>query len=99
MNIAMSKPRVKETPKRKTTVAPQNPRVKESKQSLELAFGKENYILLAVSFLIVAIGFVLMVGTEDIYSFRKITLAPIVVISGFVFAVYAIMKKPRDKQE
>jgi hypothetical protein len=37
-----------------------------------------------------------MSGTEDILDFRKITLAPIVVIAGFVIVTYGILKKPRD---
>ena len=45
--------------------------------------------------LIIIIGFVLMYGKEDIYDFRKTTLAPIVVILGFVIEIFAIMKKPK----
>lgn len=37
--------------------------------------------------------------TPDIFSFRRITLAPIVVLFGFIFEIYAIMKKPKDDQE
>jgi hypothetical protein len=43
----------------------------------------------------IIIGFVLMYGKEDIYDFRKTTLAPIVVILGFVIEIFAIMKKPK----
>ena len=46
-------------------------------------FGKANYQLLAVSILIVALGFVLMSGNTDIYSNTKIVVAPIVVLAGF----------------
>ena len=58
-------------------------------------FDKANYQLLLVSLFIVVFGFVLMSGTEDIYSFRKIVLAPIVVIGGFIFGFYAILKKTK----
>lgn len=56
-------------------------------------FEKINYQLLLVSIFIVIIGFTLMSGSTDIYSFRKIILAPIVVIGGFIFGFYAILKK------
>lgn len=59
----------------------------------ELVFTKKNYQLLLISIAIVAIGFILMIGTTDIYDFRKTTLAPMVVLFGFGFGVYAILKK------
>jgi hypothetical protein len=48
---------------------------------------------------VIIIGFVLMYGKEDIYDFRKTTLAPIVVIAGFVIEVFAILKKPSSTDE
>ena len=36
------------------------------------------------------------VFNEDIFSFRRITLAPIVVLAGFIFEIWAIMKKPKN---
>jgi amino acid permease len=50
-----------------------------------------------VAFAVVVLGFLLMWGgKEDIYSFRRITLAPIIVIAGFLIGVYAIMYKPKN---
>jgi uncharacterized membrane protein YedE/YeeE len=66
-------------------------------QSSIFVFQKINYQLLLVSILIVVIGFALMSGNTNIYSFRKIVLAPIVVIGGFIFGFYAILKKPKSK--
>ncbi len=67
---------------------------------------KENYILLIIGFLIIIIGFVFMIGGgssdpnifngKELFSFRRITLAPIVVLFGFVFEIWAIMKKPKN---
>jgi hypothetical protein len=48
-----------------------------------------------VGLLTIIVGFVLMYGKEDIYDFRKTTLAPIVVLSGFVIEIFAIMRKPK----
>lgn len=59
----------------------------------ELVFGKKNYQLLLISIAIVVIGFALMSGTTDIYDFRKTLLAPLVVLFGFGFGIYAILKK------
>lgn len=76
----------------------------ETKKS-DLAFGKENYILLLVGLAFIITGFILMTGggsddpnvfSKEIFSFRRITLAPIVVITGFVIEIFAIMKKPKD---
>ena len=63
---------------------------------------KKNYLYMLVGVLIIILGFVLMSGggehtatefDESIFSFRRITLAPIVVIAGFAFEVFAIMKR------
>ncbi|WP_316751035.1 DUF3098 domain-containing protein [Pedobacter gandavensis] len=59
----------------------------------ELVFTKKNYQLLLISIAIVVLGFILMMGTTDIYDFRKTTLAPMTVLFGFAFGVYAILKK------
>lgn len=70
------------------------------------AIPRENYKLLLIGFAIIVLGFVLMVGgkntdpnvfNEDMFNFRRLTLAPIVVLLGFAFEIYAIMKKPKQK--
>ena len=67
------------------------------------AFGKLNYILLIVGFLIVVVGFILMSGSgtteeafnPDIFSTRRIVVAPLVCLFGFIFVVVAILVKPK----
>jgi hypothetical protein len=59
----------------------------------ELVFTKKNYQLLLISIAIVVLGFVLMSGTTDIYDTRKTLIAPLVVLFGFGFGVYAVLKK------
>lgn len=75
----------------------------ENKEDKGYALGKENLRLLMIGFLIIIVGFVLMIGgkstdpnifNKEIFSFQRITLAPIVVMLGFIFEIYAIMKKP-----
>jgi membrane-bound ClpP family serine protease len=77
----------------------------DNKEKLNFALCRENYKLLAIGFAIIVIGFLLMLGgkskdpnvfSEEIFSFRRITLAPIVVLAGFIFEIWAIMKKPKN---
>jgi hypothetical protein len=49
-------------------------------------------MLIGLAFIVV--GNVMMIGKEDIYSFTKITLAPIVIMAGFLVEIYAIMHRP-----
>lgn len=72
----------------------QNPKIKEG-----FVFGKLNYQLFIASVLVVAIGFILMMGTEDIYSFTKITLAPLVVVGGFALGIVSILIHPKENKE
>ena len=68
------------------------------------AFDKVNFILLAVGMVIVVIGFLLMTGAgssdtvyePDIFSVRRIKVAPIVCLIGFVSMIYAVVRKPKD---
>ncbi|MET3114806.1 hypothetical protein AAKU52_002545 [Pedobacter sp. CG_S7] len=59
----------------------------------ELVFTRKNYQLLIIAIAIVVLGFILMVGETNIYDFRKTFIAPMVVLFGFGFGVYAILKK------
>lgn len=68
------------------------------------AFDKVNFILLAVGMAIVVIGFLLMTGAgssdsvyePDIFSVRRIKVAPVVCLVGFVSMIYAVVRKPKN---
>lgn len=68
------------------------------------AFDKKNFILLGIGMVIIIIGFLLMSGpgsTEtafepDIFSVRRIKIAPAVCFFGFIFMIYGILRKPKD---
>lgn len=71
----------------------------------DFPFGKENFIIMLTGLAVIFLGFAMMTGggSEDpkiwnpeIFSWRRITLAPILVISGFVIEVYAILKKSKE---
>lgn len=67
---------------------------------------KINYILIAVAVAVIIIGFALMTGSPstateynpDIFSFRRITLAPIVCLIGFILVIVGIMYRPKEKE-
>jgi hypothetical protein len=71
----------------------------------EFAFGKENYRLMLIGLAFIVVGFLLMIGggsadptkfNPEIFSFRRITLAPILILAGYVIEIFAIMKRPKD---
>ena len=70
-------------------------------------FGKENYRWMLIGLLIIALGLILMGGGKNpnpnefdpnlTYSFRRITLAPILILGGFVVEIFGIFKKDKKK--
>lgn len=73
----------------------------------DFAFGKENFILIALSVVIIALGFILMSGggSEDpagfnpeIFSSRRIVVAPAVTVIGFVLMIFGILKNSKNKE-
>ena len=70
----------------------------------DFAFDKVNYILLALGMVVVVIGFLLMSGSgssettynPDIFSARRIKVAPVVCLLGFVSMIYAVVRRPKD---
>ncbi|MBO5771086.1 MAG: DUF3098 domain-containing protein [Alistipes sp.] len=74
----------------------------DDKSDAEMPLSMRNYVLLLVGAVIIVVGFLLMAGgtpatpevfSDDIFSWRRITLAPIVVVVGFAWEIYAIMKR------
>lgn len=73
----------------------------------ELTFSRSNYFLIVVSITFLAIGFFLMQGggamsnnefnPDELFSFRRITLAPFFLLMGYVSIVYAILKRPTNQ--
>ena len=71
----------------------------------KFAFDKTNFILLGVGMAIIILGFLLMTGpgsTEgyfepDIFSARRIKVAPVISLFGFIFMIYGIVRKPKNK--
>lgn len=69
------------------------------------AFDKTNYVLLAIGMAVIIVGFLLMSGSgsteeafnPDIFSARRIKVAPVVCFAGFAFMVFGIMHKPKKE--
>lgn len=70
------------------------------------AFGKENYRILIVGVVLVVVGYLLMIGggsddpnqfnADEIFSARRVTVAPLTILLGFVVVLFGIMKKSED---
>ena len=68
-------------------------------------FGKENYMWMLAGLIVLAIGFFLMAGgkspdpnvfnDKEVYSPMRITVAPLLIVAGFIIEIIAIMKKPK----
>ena len=81
---------------------------KSKEPKMGFVFGPMNYRLLVIGLVVIIIGFILMAGgrSEDptvfnpeMFSVRRITIAPLVVLAGFVIEGFAIMWKPKDKSD
>jgi hypothetical protein len=77
---------------------------KKQKQEGDFLFEKRNYVIMIIGIIVIMIGFALMAGggsddptvfNEDIYNFRRIRLAPTVVLIGLAIEIYAIMANPK----
>lgn len=73
-----------------------------NKYDKDMPLTMRNYVLMIVGAVVIVLGFVLMAGgtvatpeefSYDIFSWRRITLAPILVVAGFAFEIYAILKR------
>ena len=70
----------------------------------QFAFDRTNFILFAVGMVIVILGFILMSGSgsdattfnEEVFSVRRIKIAPVTCLLGYVFIIFAILKKPKN---
>ena len=75
------------------------------KDQKPMPFGRDNYKCVIIGLAFLLIGFLLMIGggsdnpdvfNEGLFSFRRLTLAPILILIGFGIQFYAIMKKPKE---
>jgi hypothetical protein len=81
-----------------------NKNFKNEQEEVKMPFGRDNYLWVIIGLAFLIIGFLLMIGggsddpdvfNEAIFNFRRLTLAPILVLIGFGIQIYAIMKRPK----
>ena len=74
---------------------------------MEFIFNKKNYLLLISGLILILAGLALMVGggsedpskfSDEIFNFQRLTLAPLLIISGYVLEIFAIMSKSENKK-
>ena len=77
----------------------------KEKNNLDFAFKKQNYMLLLVGITLICAGLLLMIGggsddptvfSDKIFDFQRLTLAPILIATGFIVEIFAIMHKPKQ---
>ena len=75
-------------------------------EGAQFAFNKQNYILVLIGLIFLALGFVLMIGggsddpavfNDSLFDFQRLTLAPILILVGYIIEIFAIMKRPKTK--
>ncbi|MVT07607.1 DUF3098 domain-containing protein [Chitinophaga tropicalis] len=79
--------------------------VEKNEGDSRAVFAKDNSKIMIAGLAVIVVGFLLMLGgnsndpnsfkPEEVYSFRRITLAPIVIVLGLIVEIYAIMRKPK----
>lgn len=74
-----------------------------------MPFGRRNYILMLAGIGAIILGFILLSGgasdnpaaefNHDMFSFRRLYIAPLLLLAGFLFEIYAIMYRPKNSEE
>ncbi|HCY46995.1 MAG TPA: DUF3098 domain-containing protein [Flavobacteriales bacterium] len=79
---------------------------KKENTPTDFVFSKQNYVLLLISLAVIVVGFALLAGggsdnpnefSEEIFSVRRLYVAPIIILGGYFLVIYAIMKKPNKE--
>src|SRR5687768_10732657 len=92
--------------KPKTTTTSSKSTFNQQGEKATFAFGKDNYKMLLAGVAVVAIGMICMIGkasedpnkmSEEIFDFQRLTLAPVLIIAGYVVVLLAILKKPKEE--
>ena len=87
-----------------STLEEKNKNLKNEQEEVKMPFGRDNYLWVIIGLAFLLVGFILMIGggsdnpdvfNEAIFNFRRLTLAPILVLIGFGVQIYAIMKRPK----
>jgi len=86
-------------------MAKQEVRKVKSEEGAQFAFHKQNYILVIIGLVVLAIGFLLMIGggtndpnefSDALFNFQRLTLAPILLLIGYIIEMFAILWRPKS---
>ncbi|MDD2413109.1 MAG: DUF3098 domain-containing protein [Bacteroidales bacterium] len=92
---------------KKPPVASSKKNIKEEGQHTFL-FTRTNYIIMIVGIVFIALGYILMIGggskdpnvfSEEIFNTQRLTVAPILLIIGFIIEIFAIMYRKKETEE
>jgi len=79
----------------------------ENSETMEFVFGKKNYLFMGLGVVLIILGLVLLSGggsenpaefSEAIFNTRRMKIAPVVMLAGFVLEIYAIMYRPKQAE-
>ena len=79
--------------------------MEKEKKGFDFAFRKENYIMMGVGVLLLILGYILLSGggsddpnvfSEALFNTRRLVVAPLVILAGFIVEIWAIMKRPKE---
>ncbi len=93
---------------KKTSGNSRNKDTKDPAAKKQFVFERKNYVVMFIGLAVIALGFILMSGggsddpevfNPDIYSFRRIRLAPTLVLIGFAIEIYAILLDPKKNSK
>ena len=100
--------RTEETSNQDAEIAKRRTAGRRGKEEKELLFSKTNYIIIGVGLLLVIVGFFLMSGghnepdewnPDEIYSFMRVTISPLVILGGLGVVIFAIFKSSDDETQ
>lgn len=93
---------------KKPPVATSKKNIKEVGGQYTFLFTRTNYIIMMVGIVFIALGYILMIGggskdpnvfSEEIFNTQRLTVAPILLVIGFVIEIFAIMYRKKETEE
>lgn len=87
-------------------MATKKPKPRAKDEGPRFVFDKQNYILIIAGLFLLAVGFILLIGggsdnpqvfNYSLFDFQRLTLAPILILLGYLIEIFAIMRRPKTK--
>jgi len=87
-------------------MATKKPKTRANDEGPRFVFDKQNYILIIAGLFLLAVGFILLIGggsdnpqvfNYSLFNFQRLTLAPILILLGYLIEIFAIMRRPKAR--